>query len=163
MGLRDKLACILLLLAITAAQICFSCSSGPADCSCVPEGCAHKGLFLAAPCGFQAVTTSCANTAVQLECDPSCTDERLAEVDVSAGGDQRCTVSVTLGDGTEHDVALTVVGDNFACPAEVMASVSDFTSATCALANDAGVGDGGLANDAGASDAAEEPAVSVDP
>lgn len=95
---------------------------------------------------------------------PSCDDAGNTETCAVGPIGSNCTITVVLGDGTTHDVAVTVGVDNTDFCHNVTTVVSpandDFASATCAPPNpmfgDEGLVDGSHATDASNDDGATD-------
>ncbi len=117
-----------------------------ADCSAAAlyGVCPPPDVSIEAPCGFLAVTTTCAGVT------PLCASDQGSCIIGPITNSNNCTVSVLLGDHTTHTVAVTVSR----CPIEsdtltVSPEFTDLTSTTCQALPDAGVGFGDGGPDAG--------------
>jgi hypothetical protein len=82
-------------------------------------------VYMASPCGFKSVTTTCSGQP----CTTTATPTGCLVGPVTSS----CAISVLLGDGTKHDVAVTV-GSDPRCPGVVVQSTSQTYFATCVAA-----------------------------
>lgn len=138
------------MVALVAAEESIGCFDPPGEPGYPPDGGGCRThLDFSSPCGFQKFTTTCANAQTFPTCVlPWCSHkETLGQLVIFTGDGQTCTVSIVQGDGTTHDLPVTVV-EGSPCPLDITVPLpmSDagsiaLSSPTCVDAVDAGAAD----------------------
>jgi hypothetical protein len=111
------------MIASAGAIALAACSSQPMYGSCVDP----RLVMLSSPCGFASLTSTCTGANI----DRSSDDTRATIQPIQSS----CTITAKLGDGTTHQVDVTVGPIQSGFCKDVIGVTSDngadFTSATC--------------------------------